>query len=322
MLTNEQGNNRSTVTISAKYIPVPIQLEMRETVNNCGIIRVDLLEGNDLKAADRNGKSDPYCTFYLNGEKVFTSLYMRKTLNPKWNEHFDIVVPSRINAHFKLKVYDWDRIGTADKLGTALIDLADLEPFEASTKVIPISDNGQPAGTVTIRMVFRPEFVSRSRASTSTFVGTAAHGVGTVAGTGAQIVGKGGKLALGGAGLVAGGAGAVGKGVFSGVKSVIPGGHSRKNTMTSAITDVSQAEPAYSVNNASIATLPEGAADQAVNGRVQMTPLAGSPDFGILNISFEEFTGYSEPDKLYCVGKCGFNKRLSQLIIACNSQAR
>lgn len=34
MLTNENGGNRSTVTISAKYVPVPIKLEMRETVNS------------------------------------------------------------------------------------------------------------------------------------------------------------------------------------------------------------------------------------------------------------------------------------------------
>lgn len=34
MLTDPNGGNRSTVTISAKYVPVPIQLEMRETVNS------------------------------------------------------------------------------------------------------------------------------------------------------------------------------------------------------------------------------------------------------------------------------------------------
>lgn len=51
-----------------------------------GIIRVDVLEAHNLRAADRNGKSDPYCEFYLNGEKVFTTQIQKKTLNPKWNE--------------------------------------------------------------------------------------------------------------------------------------------------------------------------------------------------------------------------------------------
>lgn len=105
MLTDENGGHRSTVTISAKYVPVPIKLEMRETVNSkqalpesrlyqrltnlhldTGIIRVDVLEGQNLRSADRNGKSDPYCEFYLNDEKVFTTQIQKKTLNPKWNE--------------------------------------------------------------------------------------------------------------------------------------------------------------------------------------------------------------------------------------------
>lgn len=106
MLTDQNGGNRSTVTISAKYVPVPIKLEMRETVNSksyqyqadwsrltapclcedTGIIRVDVLEGHGLKAADRNGKSDPYCEFFLNDEKVFTTQIQKKTLNPRWNE--------------------------------------------------------------------------------------------------------------------------------------------------------------------------------------------------------------------------------------------
>lgn len=34
MLTDDQGGNRSMVTIAAKYVPVPITLEMRETVNS------------------------------------------------------------------------------------------------------------------------------------------------------------------------------------------------------------------------------------------------------------------------------------------------
>lgn len=312
VLTNESGGNRSTVTISAKYVPVPIQLGMRETVNNCGLVRVDLVEGSGLKAADRNGKSDPYCHFSLNGERVYESGVQKKTLNPKWNEHFEMIVPSRIAAKFKLKVYDWDRVGAADKLGTAMIDLADIEPFESTTKVVPILDNGKESGTITIRLVFRPEFVARSRAATSTFVGTlaggAAHGVGTVAGTGVHIVGKGGKLALGGAGLVAGGAGAVGKGVFSGVKHVLPGHHGRKDTMTSLATIDSSAE-GYALANASMASLPQGAAPLqssvgGVNGTVQLAaPVTGTPDFGILQVSFEEFSGYAEPEKLYCVGE-------------------
>lgn len=44
------------------------------------------MEGSGLKAADRNGKSDPYCEFYLGDEKIFTTQVQKKTLTPKWNE--------------------------------------------------------------------------------------------------------------------------------------------------------------------------------------------------------------------------------------------
>jgi Ca2+-dependent lipid-binding protein len=46
----------------------------------------------DLPAADRNGKSDPYCRFVLNGEEVHKSEVKKKTLNPKWGENFEVEV--------------------------------------------------------------------------------------------------------------------------------------------------------------------------------------------------------------------------------------
>ena len=317
MLTNENGGNRSTVTISAKYVPVPIQLEMRETVNNTGVLRVDLLDGVGLKAADRNGKSDPYVAFYLNGQKVHESAVQKKTLNPKWNEKFEVLVPSRVGAKFTCKVMDWDRVGSSDRLGTGIIDVVEIEPFTAMTQTVPISDNGQAAGSINVRLVFRPEFVARSRAATSTFVGTVAggavHGVGAVAGTGLHVVGKGGKLALGGAGMVAGGAGAVGKGVFSGVKHVIPV-HSRKSTMESvAAAEFDQAAGQISAAQAQgrdeglPRTVSESGSRIAsgVNGRFETSPVGGAPDFGNLTLSVTDFVDLPGEDKLYCVCESG-----------------
>ena len=316
MLTNENGGNRSTVTISAKYVPVPIQLEMRETVNNTGVLRVDLLDGVGLKAADRNGKSDPYVAFYLNGEKVHESAVQKKTLNPKWNEKFEVLIPSRVGAKFTCKVMDWDRVGSSDRLGTGVIDVVEIEPFTAMTQTVSISDNGQAAGSINVRLVFRPEFVARSRAATSTFVGSVAggavHGVGAVAGTGLHVVGKGGKLALGGAGMVAGGAGAVGKGVFSGVKHVIPG-HSRKSTMDSAAAaEMDQAAGQYNAaqGQARDEALPRTISDSGsriasgVNGRFETSPVGGAPDFGSLTLTVTDFADLPGEDKLYCVCEC------------------
>jgi Ca2+-dependent lipid-binding protein len=61
-----------------------------------GMLRVELVEGRDILAADRGGKSDPFAVFSLNGQKVFKSQTKKKTLNPEWNETFVIGVVSTL----------------------------------------------------------------------------------------------------------------------------------------------------------------------------------------------------------------------------------
>lgn len=57
-----------------------------------GMLSVTLENAKDLMAADRNGYSDPYVQFVLNGTKVFKSNVQKKTLNPKWQEKFDVEI--------------------------------------------------------------------------------------------------------------------------------------------------------------------------------------------------------------------------------------
>lgn len=53
-----------------------------------GILRVDLLDGQEIRGVDRGGKSDPYAVFTLNDQKIFKSQTKKKTLAPEWNENF------------------------------------------------------------------------------------------------------------------------------------------------------------------------------------------------------------------------------------------
>lgn len=57
-----------------------------------GTLRVTLVDGNDLLAADRSGKSDPFVVFTLNDNRVYKSETVKKTLTPVWNERFDVTV--------------------------------------------------------------------------------------------------------------------------------------------------------------------------------------------------------------------------------------
>ncbi|KAL0950758.1 hypothetical protein HGRIS_007526 [Hohenbuehelia grisea] len=160
----------SVVEVEARYIPVPVKLSPEESINNQGTLRVDLLDGRDIHAADRGGKSDPYAVFTLNGQKVYKSQTKKKTLAPEWNENFTTGVSSRVGADFTVELFDWNQIEQAKSLGVAKIELADIEPFQAAERVLNlVSTKHGEKGQVRIRLMFQPEIIAKSRKNTSTF---------------------------------------------------------------------------------------------------------------------------------------------------------
>lgn len=53
---------------------------------------------------------------------------------------------------------DWDRVGKADKLGSGMLDVVNIEPFQATQQTIQLqTSDGVQHGSVDVRMVFRPE---------------------------------------------------------------------------------------------------------------------------------------------------------------------
>lgn len=167
-LKGEHGNG-GWVKVSLKYIPIKMDLDPSESINNMGTLRVDVLDAQDLPSADRNGKSDPYCKFELNGEEVYKTKVQKKTLSPVWNEFFEVTVPSRTAANFTVDVYDYDFADKPDFLGAAQINLESLDPFRASESKYILDGK---SGTLRLRLMFRPSYVTRTRQGTSTFGNT------------------------------------------------------------------------------------------------------------------------------------------------------
>lgn len=192
-----------SVKVSLKYIPVKMQLDPSESINNMGRLRVDVLDGQDLPAADRNGKSDPYCRFELNGQEIYKTKVQKKTLNPTWNEFFEVAVPSRTAAKFTVTVFDYDFADKPDLLGAASINLESLDPFKPSESKYILDGK---SGSIRVRLVFRPDYVTRTRQGTSTFGGTFASTPGRI------VTGVAGAPIKGGSAV----AGAVGHGVGKG----------------------------------------------------------------------------------------------------------
>lgn len=170
-----------------------MELDPRESVTNMGTLRVSVVSGHKLCAADRGNKSDPYAKFYVSTqqEHVYKTETIKKTLNPEWNESFECEISSRLDNHLRVEVYDWDAVGEDDHLGTAEILLANLEPMSQQDLTValigPKGGNGK-SGTVNLRLLFRPNFVTRSKRGTTTRAFTIAAGVG---GAPIKVVGAG-----------------------------------------------------------------------------------------------------------------------------------
>lgn len=164
-----KDGRESKITVSMRYLPVKMQLDPSESFNNAGNVRVEVLDAADLPAADRNGKSDPYCKFMLDGKEVYKTKTQKKTLHPAWNEYFEVPIRSRTGADFKVDVYDWDFADKADHLGAAVIDTNVLEPFQPREVLLNLDGK---SGVLRLKMLFKPDYVTRSRQGSSTFSGT------------------------------------------------------------------------------------------------------------------------------------------------------
>ncbi len=237
----------SKVIVSLKYLPVKMQLDPSESINNMGTLRVDVLDAADLPSADRNGYSDPYCKFRLNGKEVFKTKVQKKTLHPAWNEFFEVAIKSRTAAGFKCDVYDWDFGDKADHLGTTAINLEILEPFQPAEMGYALDGK---SGTLRLKMMFKPDYVVRSRQGSSTFSGTFAPA--------GKVVGA----PIKGVGLVGG---AVGGGVVKGASFLKRGFTSKsKGSRDDAVMDANgSAENTFNGDRASTANTPQATPSRA-----------------------------------------------------------
>jgi hypothetical protein len=242
-----------------------MKLDPSESFSNMGKLRVDVMDGADLPAADRNGFSDPYCKFILNGKDVHKTDKQKKTLHPAWNETFEVPVRSRTAANFEVWVYDWDFGDKADFLGKAAIDLASLEPLQRKEVSLPLDGK---SGVVRLRMMFTPDFIQRTRQGSSTF-----HGTFAVPGkvVGAPVKG------------VAMGVGAVGGGI-SKAGSFLGKGFKRKSRTqdSHAVADVGETSPTS--NGA--APMSPGTPLIAVDGPTDSSDIPGTPSPHMRNKSW------------------------------------
>ena len=91
------------------------------------IIRVYILELNDLPSKDLTSESDPYIKIYLGEKKYFDEQknYLNNTQNAKWYKYYDIIGEFPGDSTLKVEVWDYDPIFKDELIGSTQIDLED-----------------------------------------------------------------------------------------------------------------------------------------------------------------------------------------------------
>ena len=91
------------------------------------IIRVYVLEFNDLPSKDLTSESDPYIKIYLGETKYFDEQknYLNNTNNGKWYKYYDIISEFPGDSTLKIEVWDYDPIFRDEMIGATQIDLED-----------------------------------------------------------------------------------------------------------------------------------------------------------------------------------------------------
>jgi Ca2+-dependent lipid-binding protein len=125
--------------------PVPDPALLRR-----GTIQVKLQGAAGLKAADLNGKSDPYAVLSLGG-KQHKSKVVSKTLNPHWDETFTFegTLGDLTSESLQVEIFDKDRITRDDSLGSASINLSDLWSVREKVVDAELSTKGRVSLVVT-----------------------------------------------------------------------------------------------------------------------------------------------------------------------------
>uniref|UniRef100_A0A915CFX7 C2 domain-containing protein n=1 Tax=Parascaris univalens TaxID=6257 RepID=A0A915CFX7_PARUN len=94
-------------------------------------LTVNIIEGKDLPAMDRNGMSDPYVKLCIlpEGKQKFETKVQRNNLNPQFNETFAFNIAFNELRYKTLQfiVFDFDRLSKDDRIGQLSLPLDSVD---------------------------------------------------------------------------------------------------------------------------------------------------------------------------------------------------
>lgn len=157
----------SNLYLWPKFYDVPVLDASTVAIQKpVGILHVKVIRAVKLLKMDLLGLSDPYVKLSLSGEKLPAkkTTVIKKTLNPEWNEEFKLAVKDPQSQMLHINVYDWDKVGAHDRLGTQLYPLKLLTPnvpMEATLDLlkdtsISAPHNKKQRGQIVLELTYAP----------------------------------------------------------------------------------------------------------------------------------------------------------------------
>eukprot|EP00003_Mantamonas_plastica_P007493 TRINITY_DN1630_c0_g1_i10.p1 TRINITY_DN1630_c0_g1~~TRINITY_DN1630_c0_g1_i10.p1 ORF type:complete len:496 (+),score=153.84 TRINITY_DN1630_c0_g1_i10:66-1490(+) len=135
-------------------------VETKISFDKFAVLYLTIVEGKDLLACDSNGYSDPFIKINYGSGETYKTKTKKKTLNPQWDETFQYPVTTQKQLDdqiLKLRLFDFDRIGSNDDMGEILISCSSLVPFEENDAWYPVASPGQ--GQVRVKLVWAPQVI-------------------------------------------------------------------------------------------------------------------------------------------------------------------
>ncbi|KAI7885425.1 C2 domain-containing protein [Mucor mucedo] len=164
------------IRLGFEYDPMEdFVLNPDESLDNQGVLTVDLVSATNLMAADKSGTSDPYVIFNVNGEKLYKSETIKKTLNPKWSrERFEVPIQSRVTASIRIEVFDWNHVKGDQPIGSGGITLRGdaVESFKPRMVDIPLDGVSGVSGSVQVKFTWHPQLLKTKKTQTSVLATT------------------------------------------------------------------------------------------------------------------------------------------------------
>lgn len=111
------------------------------------LVDLHIQQGKDLSIKDLNGTSDPYVKIFAGSTEKYTTNIVYKSLNPIWDEKCAFFI-SDLTVPIRFDLFDYDRIGRDEPMGTTKLDLSTLNLDVSNLLILDLENEKRNDGKI------------------------------------------------------------------------------------------------------------------------------------------------------------------------------